>query len=107
MKGANGLSLLSACMLFLTISIYPAFSEEIILCTHDNYTRDNCTLQVEDIDSQAEKVWLVMLAGQGPSLSMVLGINDTLTCSKLTIMVARIYAGDSADIVRLNINVSG
>jgi len=35
---------------------------------------------------------------------MVLGINDTLRCGKLTVLVKRIYAGESADIVRLTVN---
>ena len=71
---------------------------------HENFTLENCTLQVEDIDSQAAKVWLLILAGQEPSLSMVLGINDTLNCGKLTLMVKRFYAGESADLVRLAVN---
>ena len=71
---------------------------------HENYTMGNCTLQVEDIDSQAAKVWLLILDGQDPPLSMVLGINDTLSCGKLTAMVTRIYAGESADLVCLKIN---
>lgn len=75
---------------------------------HENYTLDNCTLQVEDIDSQAAKVWVLILAGNGPSLSMVLGINDTLSCGKRTLMVKRFYAGESADLVCLKINsISG
>ncbi len=28
---------------------------------HENYTLENCTLQVEDIDSQAAKVWVLIL----------------------------------------------
>ena len=71
---------------------------------HENYTLENCTLQVEDIDSQAAKVWLIMLGGHEPSLSMVLGINDTLDCGKMTLMVKRFYAGESNDLVCLKIN---
>lgn len=75
---------------------------------HENYTMDNCTLQVEDIDSQAANVWLLIHGGSGPSLSKVLGINDTLSCCKRTLMVKRFYAGEISDIVCLKINsISG
>jgi hypothetical protein len=103
-NGAIGLSIFFASILFLTILVYPAFSQEVVLSMHENYTLENCTLQVEDIDSQAAKVWLLILAGQEPSLSMVLGINDTLNCGKLTLMVKRFYAGESNDLVCLKIN---
>jgi len=75
---------------------------------HENYTLENCTLQVVDIDSQAAKVWVLIQAGNGPSLSMVLGINETLSCGRLTLMVKRFYVGESADLVCLKINsISG
>ncbi|MDD2835503.1 MAG: hypothetical protein PHY05_05080 [Methanothrix sp.] len=83
--------------------IYPALSQEVILCMHENYTMENCTLQVEDIDSQAAEVWVSILAGPEPSSSMVRGINETLTCGKTTLMVKRFYAGESYDIVCLKI----
>lgn len=104
MNGAIGLSIFFACILFLTILVYPAFSQEVILSMHENFTLENCTLQVEDIDSQAAKVWLLILAGQEPSLSMVLGTNDSLNCGNLTLMVRRFYAGESNDLVCLKIN---
>jgi hypothetical protein len=90
--------------------IYPTFSQETVLSMHENYTLDSCTLKVEDIDSQAEAVWISILAGQGPSSSMVMGLNETITCGKATLMVEKFYAGDSYDIVRLkrlNGSVSG
>jgi hypothetical protein len=102
MNRAKILSRFSACILFL-ILIYPAFSQEVILCMHENYTLENCTLQVEDIDSQAAEVWISTLAGQEPSSSMVLGINETLACGKAMLMVKRFYAGESYDIVCLKI----
>lgn len=102
MNGVIGFSRFSACILFL-ILIYPAFSQEVILCMHENYTMENCTLQVEDIDSQAAEVWISILAGPEPSSSMVRGINETLTCGKATLMVKRFYAGESYDIVCLKI----
>jgi hypothetical protein len=101
MNGAIGLSILFACILFLMILIYPAFSQEVVLSMHENYSMENCTLQIEDIDSQAAKVWVLIRAGKEPSLSMVLGINETLSCGRLTLMVKRFYAGESADIVSL------
>jgi hypothetical protein len=104
MNGAIGLSILTACILFLMILIYPAFSQEVVLSMHDNYTMENCTLQVEDIDSQAAKVWVLIRAGKEPSLSRVLGINETLSCGRLTLMVKRFYAGESADLVCLKID---
>jgi hypothetical protein len=104
MNGAIGLSILSACILFLMILIYPAFSQEVVLSMHDNYTMENCTLQVEDIDSQAAKVWVLIRAGKEPSLSRVLGINETLSCGRRTLMVKRFYAGESADLVCLKID---
>jgi hypothetical protein len=76
----------------------------MVLSMHENYTMENCTLQVEDIDSQAAKVWVLILGRQEPSLSMVLGINDTLSCGNRTLMVKRFYAGELADIVCLEIN---
>lgn len=66
---------------------------------HENYTMENCTLQVEDIDSQAAEVWVLILAGPEPSSSMVLGINETLTCGNATLMVKKFYTGESYDIV--------
>ena len=101
---AIGFSTFSASILFLTILIYPAFSQDMVLSMHENYTMENCTLQVEDIDSQAAKVWVLILGRQEPSLSMVLGINDTLSCGNRTLMVKRFYAGELADIVCLEIN---
>jgi len=102
--GANGFCLYSALVLFLTILIDPAISQELVLSINENYTMENCTLQIEDIDSHAERVWLLIQHEQEPSLSMVLGINDTFRCGKLTVLVKRIYAGESADIVRLAVN---
>jgi hypothetical protein len=102
--GANGFCLYSAFILFLTILIDPAISQEVVLSINENYTMENCTLQIEDIDSHAERVWLLIQHSREPSLSMVLGINDTLHCGKLTVLVKRIYAGESADIVRLAVN---
>ena len=102
--GANGFCLYSALVLFLTILIDPAISQELVLSINENYTMENCTLQIEDIDSHAERVWLLIQHGREPSLSMVLGINDTLRCGKLTVLVKRIYAGGRADIVRLTVN---
>ena len=102
--GANGFCLYSVFILFLTTLIAPAISQEAVLQINENYTMENCKLQIEDIDSQAERVWLLIQDGQEPSLSMVLGINDTLRCGKLTVLVKRIYAGESADLVRLAVN---
>jgi hypothetical protein len=105
MNGATGFSILFACILFL---IYPGLSQEVVLSMHENYTLENCTLQVEDVDSQAAKVWVLIQAGNGPSSSMVLGINETLSCGKRTLMVNRFYTGESADLVCLKINsISG
>jgi hypothetical protein len=86
------------------IFIYPAFSQEVFLTITENYTLENCTLQVEDIDSEAANVWVLIHGGSGPSLSNVLGINDTLSCGKRTLMVKRFYAGESNDLVCLMIN---
>jgi hypothetical protein len=99
---AIGLSIFSAYILFL-ILFYPAFSQEVVLSMHENYTIENCTLQVEDIDSQAAEVWVQILTGPKPSSSMVLGINETLTCGKARLMVKKFYAGESYDIVCLKI----
>jgi len=104
MNGTIGLSIFFACILFLTILIYPAFSQEVVLSMYENYSLDNCTLQVVDIDSQAAKVWVLILAEKEQSLSMVLGINETISCGNQTLMVKRFYAGESDDIVRLKIN---
>jgi len=71
---------------------------------YENYSLDNCTLQVVDIDSQAAKVWILILAGQESSLSMVLGINEVISCGNQTMMVKGFYAGEIDDIVRLKID---
>ncbi len=71
---------------------------------YENYSLDNCTLRVVDIDSQAAEVWISILVGQEPSLSMVLGINETKRCGNYTLMAKRFYAGESDDIVLLKIN---
>lgn len=70
---------------------------------HENYTMKNCTLRVEDIDSLAAEVWVLILAEPEPPSSMVLGINDTLTCGKATLMVKKFYAGESYDIVCIKV----
>lgn len=99
---ANGLSIYSACIILLMIFICPASSHEVLLTMHENYTQKNCTLQVEDIDSQAAKVWVLIRCET--SLSMVLGINDTLSCGRLKLNVKGFYAGESSDLVCLMIN---
>jgi hypothetical protein len=104
MMWANRVSIFTAGILYLAILIYPAFSQEVVLSMHENYTLENCTLQVVDIDSQAAKVWLLVLCGQEPSSSMVLSLNDTFGCGKRTLMVKRFYTGESADIVCLKNN---
>ncbi len=102
MNRTIGYYIFSACILFL-ILIYPAFSQEVFLSMHENYTMENCTFRVEDIDSQAALVWVLSQSGPEPSLSIVLGINETLTCGKATLMVKKFYAGEGYDIVCLKI----
>jgi hypothetical protein len=95
-----------ACILAITISIDAAPPFEVVLCMHGNYTQENLTFRVEDIDSQAGKVWLVLQEDEEPSRSMVLGINDSIDCDVLSLMVTGIYSGESADLVCLRINSS-
>ncbi|MDD4651083.1 MAG: hypothetical protein PHQ34_02525 [Methanothrix sp.] len=109
MNRATGLSGFTACIILLML-IYPAFSQETVLSMHENCTLDRCILNVEDIDSQAEEVWISILAGTEKPSSMVLGLNETITCGKATLVVANFYAGDDYDIVclkLLNSSVSG
>jgi hypothetical protein len=96
----------SACILALTISIDAAPPFDVVLCMHENYTKENITFQVEDIDSQAGKVWLVFQESKKPQKSIVLGINDSIDYGALSLMVTGIYSGESADLVFLRINSS-
>lgn len=99
---AAGFSGFTACIIFLML-IYPVFSQEAVLSMHENYTLDSCILKVEDIDSQAEEVWISIFAGPEQPSSMVLGLNETITCGRATLLVAKFYAGDSYDIVSLKL----
>jgi hypothetical protein len=106
---AIGLLGFTECILFLAL-IGPVFSQELVLSIHENYTLECCILEVEDIDSQAEEVWISIATGPGQSSSMVLGMNETITCGNATATVNKFYAGDSYDIVclkLLNSSVSG
>ena len=107
MNRATGLSGFTACIILLML-IYPAFSQEnvlqeTVLSMHENYTLDRCILNVEDIDSQAEEVWISILSGPEKPSSMVLGLNETITCGKAMLVVAKFYAGDDYDIVCLKL----
>ncbi len=99
---AIGLLGINECIIFLAL-ISPVFSQEIVLSMHENYTLESCILQVEDIDSQAEEVWISIPTEPGQSSSMVLGINETITCGNATAAVNKFYAGDSYDIVCLKL----
>ncbi|OPY50378.1 MAG: hypothetical protein A4E49_02740 [Methanosaeta sp. PtaU1.Bin112] len=106
---AIGLLGFTGCIILFAL-IGPAFSQEIVLSTHENYTLESCILQVEDIDSLAEEVWISIPAAPGQSSSMVLGMNETITCGNETATVKKFYSGDSYDIVclkLLNSSISG
>ena len=102
MNRAVKLSGFTACIIFLML-IHPAFSQETVLSMHENYTLDSCILKVEDIDSQAEEVWISILTGLDKPSSMVLGLNETVTCGRATLVVEKFYAGDGYDIVCLKL----
>ncbi len=78
----------------------------MILSAHENCSLGDFTLQVEDVDSQAAKVWLMISDLNGPLQTEVLGINDTLDWDNQTLTVTRIYAGEVSDLVFLKINCS-
>lgn len=73
---------------------------------HENYTYENITFQVEDIDTQTGKVWLMLNEDKKPAKSMVFGINDSIDFNALSLMVTGIYSGGSADLVCLRVNSS-
>ncbi|HPS90993.1 MAG TPA: hypothetical protein PKV33_02450 [Methanothrix sp.] len=102
MNRRAGFSGFMVCVNFL-ILIYPVFSQETVLSMHENYTLDSCILKVEDIDSQAEEVWISIFAGPEQPSSMVLGLNETITCGRATLVAEKFYAGDSYDIVCLKL----
>jgi len=102
MNRAAGFSGFTAGIILLML-IYPAFSQEAVLTMHENYTLDGCILSVEDIDSQAEEVWISILTGPEKPSSRVLGLNETITCGKATLVVEKFYAGDDYDIVCLKL----
>jgi hypothetical protein len=103
---AKWISLFIASILPLMVLINPAVSQEVVLTLHENLSLENCTLRVEDIDIQAAKVWLLLQSEQQQPRSMVLGINNSTSCEKQTLMVTAIYAGEKADLVCLRINSS-
>jgi hypothetical protein len=106
MNWKQWIMIFSAIILALTISIEAAPTFEVVLSIHENFTQENCTFQVEDIDTQAGKVWLLLQEEQEPSQSMVLGINDSIDFDRLRLMVTGTYAGERADLVCLRINSS-
>ena len=81
-----------------------ALPSEVILSVHENFTVENCTVRIEDIDAQAAKVWLLLERGHEPARSMVLGINDSVACVTCALMVTGIYSGENADLVCLMLN---
>lgn len=91
-------------ILAIAVSTSSAQSSEVILPVHENFTLENCTVKVEDIDTEAAKVWLLLERGDEPARSMVLGINDSLACVTCALMVTGIYSGEDADLVCLSLN---
>jgi hypothetical protein len=106
MRKAKRPSIFTAISVALVISLLPASCQDLILSAHENHSLGNCTLQIEDIDSQTAKVWLVISDPIGPMLSEILGVNETLFWENRTLTVARIYAGESSDLVFLRVNRS-
>ena len=107
MRTAKRLFIFSAVFLALFPSLSQSSCLEMILSAHENSSLGNFTLQVEDIDSQAAKVWLMISDGKGSMQTEVLGINETLDWDNQTLTVTRIYAGEVSDLVFLSINCSG
>jgi len=107
MRTAKRLFIFSAVFLVLFPSVSQSSCREVILSAHENRSLGNFTLQVEDIDSQAAKVWLMISDRKGSMQTEVLGINDTLDWDNQTLTVNRIYAGEVSDLVFLSINCSG
>jgi len=104
---AKLLFIFSAVFLSLLPSLSQSSCQEMILSAHENCSLGDFTLQVEDVDSQAAKVWLMISDLNGPLQTEVLGINDTLNWDNQTLTVTRIYAGEASDLVLLKINCSG
>jgi hypothetical protein len=96
------LVLVGSC-LFLSILIFPVSGNEYLLSPRENITLENCTLLIEDADSQAGKVWVSFFCGQNAHVSSVLGLGERSRLGRLELMVKRIYAGDDRDLVALDI----
>jgi hypothetical protein len=104
---AKLLFVFSAVLLSLLPCLSQSTCEEMILSAHENCSLGDFIIQVEDVDSQAAKVWLMISDLNGPLQTEVLGINDTLDWDNQTLTVTRIYAGEISDLVFLKINCTG
>ncbi|VVB71688.1 Uncharacterised protein [uncultured archaeon] len=96
------LSLIGSC-LFFSVLIFQVQGKEVLLAPHENITLENCTLILEDADSQEGKVWVSFSCDQDAPVSSVLGLGEPNRFGRLTLVVKRIYAGDGRDLVALDI----
>ena len=103
MKLARGLYEFITCTILLAVFLYPAHAEEVLLLEQQNLTLGNCTLVIEGADSQAGRVWLCILADHETPQSVVVVVGEAFRFGKLTLRILRIYVGDSADLVALEI----
>jgi hypothetical protein len=103
MKLARGLCKFIALIILLVVFLCPAHAEEVLLLEQQNLTLGNCTIEIEGADSQAGLVWLCILADHETPLSVVFVVGEAFRFGELTLRILRIYAGDSADLVVLEI----
>ena len=103
MKLARGLCKFIARIILLAVFPYPAQSEDVLLLEQQNLTLGNCTLEIEGADFQAGRVWLCILADHETPQSAVFVVGEAFRFGELTLRILRIYAGDSEDLVALEI----
>lgn len=104
--GMAGRLMAVAISLLLIILPLSGSGQDLVLSAQDNFSLDNSTLHIVDVDAETAKVWLVISEPSGSALSEIMSLNDTLLWKNRTLNVAGIYAGGLSDLVLLRINSS-
>jgi hypothetical protein len=104
MKLARGFCKFIILIILLAVFLYPAHAEEVLLLEQQSLTLGNCTLEIEGADFQAGRVWLCILADHETPQSVVFIVGEAFRFGELKLRILRIYAGDSADLVVLEIH---
>ena len=104
--GMAGRLMAVAISLLLIILPLSGSGQDLVLSAQDNFSLDNSTLHIVDVDAETAKVWLVISEPSGSALSEIMSLNDTLFWKSQSLNIVGIYAGSLADLVRLRINSS-